>query len=98
MGAPVRAWGHGGSGHPTELRANRYTAVAADDSAGTVDIETGLGAIRSLHVMIYRSGVPLYSDQAVSFSGGTITVADGAATYALTAGDVIDWQAAGDLA
>lgn len=73
-----------------------YTAVAGDDSAGTLDIDTGLDSIESLNVLILRSDVPVYSDQDVSYSGGTITVADGAATYAITAGDVIHWQAFGE--
>lgn len=71
-----------------------YTAVAGDDTAGTVSIATGLSSITSFLVQIFRSGVPLFSDQAVSASGGNIVVADGA-TYALTAGDVINYLAIG---
>lgn len=71
----------------------KYTAVTADDTAGTVDIDTGLAAADACIVMIYRSGVPIFSDQAVSISAGVITVADGGSTYALTAGDVIVYWA-----
>lgn len=72
-----------------------YTAVSADDTAGTLDITTGLTTVSSFVVYILRAGVPIYSDQAVSESGGTITVADGGATYAVTADDVINWLAIG---
>ena len=72
-----------------------YTAVTADDTAGTLDIVTGLTSVSSFVVFILRSGVPIYSDQAVSESSGTITVADGGATYAVTADDVINWIAVG---
>lgn len=72
-----------------------YTAVTADDTAGTLDITTGLTTVSSFVVYILRAGVPIYSDQAVSESGGTITVADGGATYAVTADDVINWLAIG---
>lgn len=75
------------------MASGSYTAVAADDTAGTLDLVTGLDAVTSFGVQIFRSGVPLYSDQAVSESGGTITVADGAATFVITAGDVINWWA-----
>lgn len=75
-----------------------YTCDGDDDTAGTLDIVTGLGTVTSYNVMILRSGVPIFSDQAISESGGTITVADGGATYAITTGDVILWQAIGTLA
>jgi len=77
------------------LRFGTYTAVAADDTAGTKSIATGLTTVSGYIVQIYRSGVLIFSDQAVSASGGNIVVADGGATYALTAGDVINWVAFG---
>lgn len=77
------------------IKIGTYTAVAADDTAGTKSIATGLSSITAYIVQIYRSGVPLFSDQAVSVSGGNIVVADGGATYALTAGDIINYVAIG---
>lgn len=74
------------------FRAGSYTAVAADASAGTVDIELPV-VPQQLFVSIFRSGSEILSDQAISISGSTLTVADGSATYALTAGDVIHWLA-----
>lgn len=79
------------------VKAGAYAVVAGDDTAGTVDIVTGLSAVTSYVVFILRSGVPIYSDQAVSEASGTITVADGGATYALTADDVINWIAVGTV-
>lgn len=84
-------------GNAGTVKAGAYTAVAGDDTAGTLDIVTGLATVSSFVVQILRSGVPIYSDQAISEASGTITVADGAATYAVTAGDVINWIAVGAL-
>ena len=80
------------------IKAGSYTVVTADDDAGTKSIATGLASIAAFAVTILRAGVPLFSDQALSVSGGNIVVADGAATYELTAGDVITWFAAGAMA
>jgi hypothetical protein len=76
------------------LRAGSYTALAADETAGEVDIVTGLSTIVSLSVSVLRAGVVVTSDAAVSASGGTITVADGA-TFDLAEDDVIHWIAVG---
>lgn len=76
-------------------RRGTYTMVAGDATANTKAITTGLDAITAYFVQIFRSGVLLNLDQAVSVSGGTITVADGASTYAITAGDVVNWVAFG---
>lgn len=70
-----------------------YTVVAGDDTAGTKAIATGLTAIDTFRVQIRRAGVDVSADAIVSASAGTLTVADGGATYALTAGDVIHWWA-----
>lgn len=66
-----------------------YTVVAADDTAGTKAIATPLARIDNFIVQIDRSDVDVKVDAAVTISGGTITIADGAVTYALTAGDII---------
>lgn len=71
----------------------KATAVAGDDTAGYIDIDTGLGAISSCNVMILRGGVVVSLDQVVTITAGVIRVADGASTYDVTAGDVIHWQA-----
>ena len=80
------------------IKAGSYTVVTADDDAGTKSIATGLASIAAFAVTILRAGVPFFSDQALSVSGGNIVVSDGAATYELTAGDVITWFAAGAMA
>lgn len=85
----------GGVAMSGAVRGGSYTVVTADDTAGTLDIDTGLTTVSSFVVQIFRAGVPIFSDQAVSESGGTLTIADGGATYALTADDVINWIAVG---
>jgi len=76
-------------------KAGTYTMVAGDDTAGTTSIDTGLSAITMFIVQIYRSDVGVFSDQDVSASSGNLVIADGGATYALTAGDVVNWIAVG---
>lgn len=85
------------TGDTGTVKAGTYTAVAGDDTAGEKDIDTGLTTITSYTVQILRAGVPISSDQVISKSGGTITVADGASTYDITTGDVINWIAVGAL-
>lgn len=77
------------------VRGGSYTAVAGDATAGEVDIVTGLTSVDTFQVQILRAGVPISSDQVITESGGTITVADGASTYDVTAGDVFNWTAVG---
>lgn len=79
-----------------KIAAGAYTAVAGDDSAGAATIDTGLSSVRTFFVDILRSDVSVKADADLSVSGGTLTVADGSATYAVTAGDVIHWLAIGE--
>lgn len=75
------------------MKTGKYTAVAGDATANYADIDTGLGAISSLNVLIIRSNIPRFLDQVITVTNGVIRVADGASTYQVTAGDVIHWQA-----
>lgn len=81
------------------LAAGTHTISAGEDSAGTLDIDTGLGAALTAYqlMVITAAGVhvPL-ADAAISEAAGVITVADGSATFAATATDVIHWIAATD--
>lgn len=77
------------------ISKGEYTVVTADDTAGTKAIDTGLSNIDVAIVQIARANVIITADAAISHSAGTLTVADGAATYALTANDVIRWIAIG---
>lgn len=72
--------------------SGEHTVVTADDTAGEVDLATGLTSISGFIVQIYRAGVNVMEDAIVTASGGTLTVADGGATYALTADDVIHYM------
>lgn len=70
-----------------------YAAVvAADDTANSKTIATGLAAITGFIVQVYRSDV-LQSSIKVTVSDGNLVVADNAATYVLTTGDKIYWMA-----
>jgi acyl-coenzyme A thioesterase PaaI-like protein len=72
-----------------------YTVVAADAAAGSVALNTILTNIETYLVQAVRAGVAVTEDAIVSVSGGTLTVASGAVTYVLTAGDVLEWLAIG---
>ena len=70
--------------------SGEYAVDSDDDTANTVDIDTGI-AIAGYIVQIYRSGVELHLDAAISVATTILTVADGAGTYVLTDGDVINY-------
>lgn len=73
-----------------------HTVIAAEASANTVAITTGLSVIAGFIVQIFRAGVNVMSDAAVARKAtddGTLNVADGASTYSVTTGDVINWIA-----
>ena len=70
--------------------SGEYAVDSDDDTANTVAIDTGV-TITGYIVQIYRSGVELHSDAAISVATTILTVADGAATYTLTDGDVINY-------
>lgn len=71
-----------------------YTVIADDDTANTVDIDTGLTTIVSVIVQVTRAGAVVTGDAAVSAAAGVVTVADGA-TFVLTADDVVNVIAVG---
>lgn len=79
------------------VKSGAYTAVAGDATAHSAAIPTGLTTVTSFMVQILRSGAVVTADAAVSEAAGSITVADGGATYAVTAGDVINWIATGTV-
>ena len=85
------------AGDTGTIKAGNYTCDGDDDTAGSVAIATGLSSITSFQLSIYRSNVQIFLDQVISISGGTITLADGAANYAITSGDVLRWTAVGAL-
>jgi hypothetical protein len=69
-----------------------HTVTSGEETAGTLDIVTGLTGATGQLVQIYRSGVEIHADAAISLSSGTLTVADGSATYSVTEGDLIVWE------
>lgn len=73
-------------------RQGRHVVTSGQASANAAAIATGKADATAFLVQIYRAGVNVMSDAAISLASGTLTVADGAATYNMTAGDVIVWQ------
>lgn len=76
--------------------AGTHTVTSGEDTANTCSFASGLSILTAMVVMILRSGAVATGDAAVSASGGTLTVANGA-TYVLTAGDIIHWMAVGTV-
>lgn len=73
------------------VKAGTYTAVAADATAGTKAIATGLGKdITGFIVQIYRSNVGVIG-ATVTISAANLTFATNGSTYVLTAGDVVNY-------
>ena len=73
-----------------------YTVVTADDTAGTktISLASYFGAgetVTGFIVQIFRAGVTVTADAVISISSNNLVVADGSATYALTADDVINY-------
>lgn len=77
------------------VRAGQHTVTGGEASAHTMAIASGATSIVAQFVQILRSGADATGDAAISVSGGTITVADGSSTYAVTTGDVVNWIAVG---
>lgn len=78
----------------SKLYATAYTCVADDDTANLKDINTGFAVAPTMWlVKILRAGVDVTDDAIVTALGGgdagKVRVADGGATYAVTANDVI---------
>lgn len=75
----------------TPVVAGTYTADADDATAEAIVIDTGLAGAVGFIVQLYRSDVGIFSDQDVSMAAGVITIANGAATYDVTDGDVVNY-------
>jgi hypothetical protein len=76
-----------------------HAVTAGEDTAGTLDIATTLPSVTAYFLSVLTAaGVhdPLV-DAAISEASGTITVADGAATFTADSTDIIHWLAAGVL-
>ena len=72
--------------------AIEHTVTAGEDTANSAAIDTGLGATLGAYVVQVRTAAgvnhPL-TDAAVSKAAGVVTIADGAATFVLTATDIV---------
>jgi hypothetical protein len=73
------------------MNRGKYTVTAGNDSANTCSIPTGL-TVAGYIVQIYRGGVQVTSDAAISASTTNLVVANGS-TYVLTANDSVMWTA-----
>lgn len=82
------------NGADCKLARGSHAVTSGEGAAHSAALATGLTSVATQFVQILRGGKVATSDAAVSVSGGTITVGDGS-TYALTAGDVVNWLAIG---
>lgn len=73
------------------VKAGAHTVIADEATAETLDITTGLAGATVFIVQIFRSDVMVLGDAEVSMAAGVLTIANGSATYDLTADDVINW-------
>lgn len=81
-----------GSDWLAKLPAHGRHVVTADEAtANAAAIDTDKPGATGFLVQVWRSGVDVTSDAAVTLVAGVLTVADGAATYNMAAGDVINW-------
>lgn len=70
----------------------KYVVTGADDSASAVSISTSSGSIAGWLVQIMRSGSIVTADAKVLGTGtSTLIVQNGASTYNMAAGDVINY-------
>jgi LysM repeat protein len=73
------------------IKTGSYAMIAADATAGTKTIATGLGkAITGFIVQIYRSNV-LVSGATTTVSTANLIIATNGSTYVVTAGDVVKY-------
>lgn len=78
------------------VKAGITTVSAAQASANTVAITTGLTSITAVQVMVLNTGNNVVTaDADITFSGGTLTVADGS-TYNTVENYLIHWIAVGN--
>lgn len=84
------------NGGNTEIANGVYTVTAADATANHADIVTGLAdlTLAKSTVKVTRAGADVTVDAVITENAaGTLRVADGGATYNVTAGDLIYWTA-----
>ncbi len=84
------------NGGNTQIANGAYTVTAADATANHADIVTGLAdlTLAKSTVKVTRAGADVTVDAVITeFAPGTLRVADGGATYNVTAGDIIYWTA-----
>jgi hypothetical protein len=77
-----------------DFRIGTYTMVAADDTANLTTIVTGLAnlTLANCIVQIMRAGVDVRADAILSEPvAGSLRIANGAATYVVTAGDIVSY-------
>jgi hypothetical protein len=76
-------------------RGAQHAVTGGEVTATSVVLATGLTTLAAMFVMILRAGKVVTADAGVAFAGGNITLTAGAATYVLTAADVVNWIAVG---
>ena len=71
-------------------QAGTHTVTAGEETAGSVDIDSGLTSVAGFIVQVYRAGILLASYD-VSASAGVVTVATNGTDYVVTEADVINY-------
>ena len=74
-----------------DLAFGTYVVTADDQTEGSTLIDTGKEGATVFLVSIYREGVDVKSDALMAMLEGALAVGDGAATYTMTADDVIHY-------
>jgi len=67
-----------------------YTAVADDQTAGTLDIDGGVATATGFIVQVFRSDI-LLANYDASLVAGVLTIATNSTDYVVTTGDVINY-------
>lgn len=73
------------------VKAGTHAVTGGEATAGTLDITTGITGATVFIVQVFRAGVMVLGDAVVSIAAGVLTIADGAATYAVTEDDIVNW-------
>lgn len=97
LGTRVQVLEDGGAGSeiPERLSAledmfGSHEVTAGEETAETLDIDSGNESAVGFIVQIYRAGVNVTADAEMSLASGVLTI-DGATTYEVTEGDVINY-------
>jgi len=73
-----------------QIYVGTHTVTAAEETSGTLDIDSGYASGASAIVQVLASGAVATSDVAVSVAAGVLTVADGS-SFSVTENQIINY-------